>query len=111
MLSFGSVGSLGGRTRVSLGGRWQVDDRMRGAVDRPDREGGALDRRDQHLGAGRDGRAGPADRQPALADELHVPDLVGIADDVEGDDLLADQAAVDAAAETAVVAAVHGLAD
>ena len=58
-----------------------------------------------------DRSVGAADREPPLARQAHVSGPVGISDDVEGQHLLADERAVDAATEPAVVALVQAFAD
>ena len=70
-----------------------------------------LHRGHDHVGAGGDRPVGAADREPPLARQAHVSGPVGIADDVEGQHLLADERAVDAATEPAVVALVQAFAD
>ena len=67
-------------------------------IRRPHDQRGPLDPRDQHLGAGGQRHVGAAAGQPALAGEHHVARPVSATDDVEREDLLADQPTVHARA-------------
>ena len=80
------------------------------SVRRPDDERRPLHARDEDLGAGRQRMVAAADGAPPLAGQLDVPDVVGIADHVERDDLVADEPAVHARAAVPA-AALHQPAD